>query len=109
MEKAKHACGLAFGKLAANAKRKQLKAVALSIFFALLFGFSSFAQDSAPGDFILHAADGKNFSGPLRKLDPDGTIRLGGERPTLVPGPDVVSLRRAIPLPDYPKNNVVIL
>jgi hypothetical protein len=68
-----------------------------------------FAKDQTPAPFILHTTEGKNFSGPLAKLTPEGAIRLGGDRPILVPGPEVVSLRRSLPLPDYPQKNVAIL
>jgi hypothetical protein len=51
----------------------------------------------------------QKLTGPLRKLAADGTVRLGGDRPVLVSGSDLVTLRRALPLPDYPKKNAVIL
>jgi NPCBM/NEW2 domain len=76
--------------------------------FALLVGFSALAKEPDLL-FILHSTEGKNHSGPLAKLGTDGSIRLGGDQPALVPGADVVSLRRAVPLPDYPRKNVVIL
>lgn len=76
--------------------------------FAMLLCVPARAKDSQ-ADFILHTTDGKNHSGPLSKLTPDGVIRLGGDRPMLVPAAEVVSLRRMLPLPAYPGKNVVIL
>ena len=83
----------------------------LSVSLSLIatFVFAAIAKEPESAAFILHTADGKNFSGPLGKLAEDGSIRLGGDRPALVSGSDVVSLRRALPLPDYPNKNVVIL
>jgi len=83
----------------------------LSVSLSLIatFVFAAIAKEPESAVFILHTADGKNFSGPLGKLAEDGSIRLGGDRPALVSGSDVVSLRRALPLPDYPNKNVVIL
>jgi len=71
--------------------------------------FTAPAKEPASAAFILHTTEGKNFSGPLAKLTSEGAIRLGGEQPILVPGQEVVSLRRVLPLPNYPKKNVVIL
>ncbi|HMF18726.1 MAG TPA: NPCBM/NEW2 domain-containing protein [Gemmataceae bacterium] len=81
--------------------------VSLSLVAMLILGAP--AKEPASAAFILHTTEGKNFSGPLAKLTAEGAIRLGGEQPILVPGQEVVSLRRALPLPDYPKKNVVIL
>src|SRR5437660_1462208 len=98
---------LAFAWCYANAKRKHDQSRLTVVFFILFICCAIAGPEPAP--FILHTADGRNLSGPLRKLAPDGSIRLGGDRPILVSGPEVVNLRRAIPLPDYPKKNVVIL
>ena len=81
----------------------------LTVFAAIVFSLSVFAKEPDSAAFILHTAEGKNLTGPLRKLALDGSIRLGGEKPVLVSGTDVVTLRRALPLPDYPKRNSVIL
>jgi hypothetical protein len=60
--------------------------------------------------FVVHTAEGANIAGTLEKLAEDWSLRLVGERPILVSGRDVVSLRRtSVPLPDYPETNVVIL
>src|SRR5262249_4551038 len=79
----------------------------LSLIVTLISGAIAKQPESAA--FILHTADGKNFSGPLGKLAEDGSIRLGGDRPAVVSGSDVVSLRRGLPLPGLPNKNVVIL
>jgi hypothetical protein len=66
----------------------------------------------APGEpvFVLHGASGIAGAGPLRKVGDDWAVRLGGERPVLVKGPDFISLRRdGLPLPPQPAGEQVIL
>jgi hypothetical protein len=68
------------------------------------------AAAPAPLEFIVHTADGGNFTGPLQKLAADGAIRLGGSSPAVIPGVNVVTVRRAdLRLPGYPENDVVVL
>src|SRR5205807_830354 len=60
--------------------------------------------------FTLHAADGTTATGPLRKIADDWSVRLGGGRPALVAGPDVITLRRdGTPLPPAPVAEQVVL
>src|SRR5438093_12151919 len=49
--------------------------------------------------FLVHTADGSDPRGTLRKLAEDWSLRLGGTKPALVAGTDLVSLRRSeVPL-----------
>jgi hypothetical protein len=60
--------------------------------------------------FAVHAADGATATGPLRKIDADWSVRLGGNRPVLVPGAHVIALRRpGVPLPPPPVAEQVVL
>jgi hypothetical protein len=60
--------------------------------------------------FVLHGTAGVAGAGPLRKVGDDWSVRLGGERPVLVKGPDFISLRReGLPLPPHPTGEQVLL
>jgi hypothetical protein len=60
--------------------------------------------------FTLHTASGVVRHGPLAKIGPDWTVRLGGSKPVLIRGQDVISLRQqAVRLPCPPEGPQVIL
>src|SRR5438093_7814463 len=59
--------------------------------------------------FLVHTADGSDPRGTLRKLAEDWSVRLGGAKPALVAGTDLISLRRSeVPLPAYPNKDVLL-
>jgi hypothetical protein len=61
-------------------------------------------------DFVLHTADGPRAPAPLSKVGEDWSVRLGGQKPALVPGADVVALRRhGLPLPAFPTGEQLVL
>jgi hypothetical protein len=45
-------------------------------------------------EFVVRTVDGIDRVGPIRKLTADGGLRLGGDKPMLVNGADVLSLTR---------------
>jgi hypothetical protein len=60
--------------------------------------------------FTLHGAEGIAGKGPLRQIRDDWTVRLGGEKPVLLKGDDVVCLRReGADLPRHPLGPQAIL
>jgi hypothetical protein len=67
------------------------------------------AEPIAPPTFTAARAEGGNVSGPLRSIETDWTIRLGGSPPTHVAGPDLLSLRRTdARLPAFPTDAQVM-
>jgi hypothetical protein len=61
-------------------------------------------------DFVCHTVDGPLPAAPLGKIGEDWSVRLAGKTPRLVPGGDLVSLRRqAALLPDWPRQNFLLL
>jgi len=76
----------------------------------LLLPASIALADSEPDTFVVHTVAGVDFAGPLKKLGPEGDVRLGGTRPALIPTADVVTIRRALlHLPPYPDRHVIVL
>jgi hypothetical protein len=83
----------------------------LSFVFFVSFGVSLFRHvgEDQP-TFTLHGASGVVGRGPLGKIGPDWAMRLGGVKPILIRGEDVVSLRQeGIRLPCPPEGAQVIL
>lgn len=77
--------------------------------FASLLVVSAVAQDAPPPVFDLHGADGAAGSGFVEQLQDDWSIQLGGAKPILLKGQDLVSLRRSkMPLPSYPHAEHVV-
>ena len=84
------------------------RAIAFIILLSLIS--SAFTDEPEALDFVVHTAAGTDFTGPLRKLAADGSVRLGGDRPALVAGQDVVTVRRqGHALPGFPRSHAVIL
>jgi hypothetical protein len=76
----------------------------------LLLTGSLAAGGEGPPSFSLHLADGTTLAGPLTKVGPDWSMRLGGPRPSLSSGAEVISLRRqSLRLPPNPSGEQVIL
>jgi hypothetical protein len=68
------------------------------------------AQNPQPPLFTLHAADGAFLEGPLEGIKEDWSVSLGGDKGKLVPGADVLSLRRRnAVLPPAPAQEHVVL
>jgi len=85
---------------------KPLTCLVVGLFLAPLPG----AADDGPPLFALHAADGTTAVGPVGKIAADWSIRLGGARPSLTAGADVITLRRqGLPLPPTPLTEQVVL
>src|SRR5271166_262100 len=77
----------------------RVSSVALCVLCGSFFDAAR-ADDGQVPIFALRSADGTTATGPLSKIADDWTMRLGGTRPVLVEGTDVISLRRnAAPLP----------
>lgn len=67
---------------------------------------NSFQPDDA---FYLHTAEAQTVAGPLQKLQPDGTLALGGNPPRQFPAAAWVGLRRtSVPLPHPPRGEQVV-
>jgi hypothetical protein len=76
----------------------------------LLAPLGALPADSEPGAFVVHSLAGVDFTGPLRKLTPDGNVQLGGSQATHISSRDIVTIRRApLSLPSYPVRAVVLL
>lgn len=61
------------------------------------------ARAARPPVFELRLADGSTFTGPLKALGDDWTLRLKGSKPRWVKGAEVISLRRlGVALPAQP-------
>ncbi len=75
-----------------------------------LVPISSSAENPEGPTFIVSRADGSPISGPLLELGENWTVRLGGGKPTSVPGNEVISLRRnGRVLPPAPDGEQIIL
>src|SRR3989442_1737438 len=86
-------------------KRESHPAVLLSFLFSL----SLFSQEADELIFVVHTVDG-TITGSLEKLAEDFSLRLGGAKPALVAGTDLVGLRRqGLPLASYPARDLVLL
>lgn len=74
----------------------------------LIFGLA-FTGRAGDAEFVVHSVDGVKLSGPLRKLSADWSLRLGGDKPALVAGQDLIGFQRAnVKLPAYPQRNVLL-
>jgi hypothetical protein len=73
----------------------------------LLFPIGAAFADSDPETFVVHTANGVDFSGTVTKLAVDGSVTLGSR---VISAADIVTIRRSpLRLPDYPDRAVVVL
>lgn len=73
----------------------------------LFLAWSLLAVD-AP-QFVVHTADGKDIVGLLKKIDPNGDVRIGGDQPVLIDADRVVSISSPTPWPPHPIKNALVL
>jgi hypothetical protein len=67
------------------------------------------ALAAEPDAFVVHSVTGVDFTGPLKKLAPDGSVQLGGARP-VISATEIVTIRRTpLHLPSFPERAVVVL
>src|SRR5579885_1765047 len=78
---------------------------------ALLFAPLVRGQEAAKSPvFAVRTTRGDLVKGTWRQLKSDGSVRLGEADGTLIPGPEVLSVRRVdVPLPPLPMDNHLIL
>jgi hypothetical protein len=74
--------------------------------FLLLAPAARPAEDTRPPAFTVRSAGGKSLMGPLKELAADWSVTVGSSR---VAGADLLTLRRAGPLPPMPADEHLIL
>src|SRR2546426_1790961 len=82
----------------------------LVLFLHLVAAAALHADGFQDLSFDVHSADGTTISGPLENVGKDWSIKLGGKDPKLVPGRELISLRRSHALlPPLPSEEHIIL